>query len=62
MVMLATFSVLGFPTPTNSSAKSTLRMIARGDAKHARSMVQCQLNRRFGELPDSLLATLDSLS
>jgi hypothetical protein len=38
------------------------RAEARGEAKHARSMVQRQLTRRFGELQDSVLATLDGLS
>jgi hypothetical protein len=38
------------------------RAEARGEVKQARSMVQRLLTRRFGELQDSLLATLDGLS
>ena len=38
------------------------RAEARGGVKQARSMVQRQLTRRFGNLQDSLLETLDGLS
>ncbi len=38
------------------------RGLELGEARKARSMVQRQLTRRFGELPDMLLGNLDGLS
>jgi hypothetical protein len=49
-------------TQRRLEARAVAEAEAQGEVKHARSMVQRQLTRRFGELQDSVLAILNGLS